>query len=1607
MAFVHLHTHSHYSLLQSPAKVNEILDRVKELGMDTIAVTEYASLYSAVEFTVMAKDRGMRAIIGCELFVSPVPIEDIATHNAEAHNLTLLATDTEGYKNLMRLITKAQLDGLIADKPRVDKKTLAEHAKGIIALSGCLDGEIPQKIIRNDLAGAKKSAEEYREIFGADNFFFELQSHPRVVEQERVNRALKTLSKELGIPLVATADIHTVREEDAPVQDLMICIKDNRKEYENDRRTMTDFDLWIKSEEEMRAAFPDTPEAIDNTAKIAERCHFKLTLGEISLPHYPLPEGRTPMEELRMLAEKGLAKRFPDGVPDGYRERLDYELSVIEKMGYPEYFLIVQDFINWARSDGIVVGPGRGSAAGSFVSYLTGITNIDPVKYSLLFERFLNPERVSMPDVDMDFADDRRDDVLRYCREKYGWDHVAHIITFGTMAARAAIRDVGRAMGLSYGFCDQVAKLIPMFSSIDGALQEAPDFKTLYNQNEDARRLIDNAKRLEGVCRHASVHACGVVITKDPVVEYTPVQRIAGDTDPHSICTQYSSSTKTSYVEKIGLLKMDFLGLKNLTIIQNTLRILKKVRDVDIDIETLPLDDEDTYKLLQRGETTGVFQLESSGMKRYLKLLKPTVFEDIVAMVALYRPGPMDWIPDFIAGKHGTKKVKYLNPKLEPILQNTYGVAVYQEQVMQIAQALAGFSLGEADILRKAMGKKILELIKEQREKFIAGCEKTGVGKKIGEQVFTFIEPFAGYGFNRCVTADTRLRRRRKRNLHETEKILKESNAYFWDAAFVYEEINIAHIKKGDEVASLEQKKGTFVWSKVHALLPNGIRPLLRITTLSQKTIRTTENHPYLTQKKETLQKKKQKNQKLYRFETDLSMKIENSNADTIIAIANNETSFTISLSKKVKQALWNKFRKNAPKKFAPTLYACLIVDAITQTEKQVHELVIDTDYLGHDATIARIIRNAYPSLEISFASVGKKSPAHFAAYGVHIKRKSADKAVSLDTLSTQMKNALPTSFPSHKRESSESHQAFFSKFSIENKEDFVKGGRWITASKLRIGQMIAVAHGNTPVWEKIVSIRELPQESVYDLEIDGTHNFIGNDIVAHNSHAACYALIGYQTAYLKAHYPAEFMAALLTSDQDNSDRVAIEVSECRDMGITVLPPNINESFEEFAVLKQEESTEYKVQSTEEIQNEKHTVQENPTSKSKIQNSSPLSDATLYSLPPTHSAIIRFGLNAIKNVGKPVAKAIVEERKRGGKYISIANLAERVRMRDLNKKSIESLAKVGAFDGVAERNEVLQNIESILNFIKLLSAQKNTEQVSLFDGTSVAAPTIHLKSVPAAKKDERLLWERQLLGLYVSDHPTRDYEEYLDRTTTRLDRLSSDMIQETITIGGIITGGKKIYLKDQKQMYFAMIENTRGKIECVVFPRTYEQTTTSWDNDRLVLVRGKLSDKDGQYKLLAESIKTLSPEEVITLKRIEATRKKYARKEEKSAECGVQNTEAQENQNSSSAREGMSSPRDGGIETPAAQKEESASQTHRVQEPAIPYVSQGNRILLAIPDGTAKETLHALSESLRALPAGNTPVSLLVNQKEVSTSFSVTATEEQELELRKILEKQN
>lgn len=1086
MSFVHLHNHSHYSLLDGLTKIDELIARAKEQGSPAIALTDHGSMYGIIEFYQKAKKEGIKPIIGVEAYLTANSRHDKKTRDdARNSHLVLLAKNEIGYQNLIKLVSIAHLEGFYY-KPRIDWELLEEYHEGLIALSACLGGEIPRLIRNNKISKAKKRILEYDKLFGRGNFYLELQDHPELEGQMEVNEALIKLAKETAVPLVATNDSHYLKKEDDVAQDILLCIQNKKKITDNDRMKMIGFgDYSIRSNTEMIAAFSHVPEAIENTLKIAEACNVEIKLGDTQLPYFKVPEGYDGNSYLRKICEVGLVKRYglikeADGfkleegrevIPHGLdlekiTSRLNYELEVIANMGWPSYFLIVADFVTWSREQKIVVGPGRGSAAGSLVCYLSGITNLDPLQYDLLFERFLNPDRVSMPDIDLDFADARRAEVINYVSEKYGHDHVAQIITFGTMAARAAIRDVGRVLDVPYDYCDKISKSIPMFMKLAEALETVPEVKEMYANEPEAKKVLDYAKKLEGVARHSSTHACGVLITKSPLTDYVPIQYVSSA--DQSIVSQYSLHP----VEDLGLLKMDFLGLKNLTIIEASLKIIKNTRGQEIDIDKIPLDDKLAYQLFRKGETTGVFQFESSGMKRYLKELKPTEFEDIIAMVALYRPGPMEWIPDYVARKNGKKKVSYLHEKLEPILARTYGVAIYQEQVMQIARSLAGFTPGEADVLRKAMGKKIASLLAEQKEKFVDGCVKNGIYKELAEQVYSFIEPFAGYGFNR--------------------------------------------------------------------------------------------------------------------------------------------------------------------------------------------------------------------------------------------------------------------------------------------------------------------------------------------------------------SHAACYALIGYQTAYLKAHYPTEFMAALLTADQGDTDRIAIEIEECRNMGLKIMPPDINESFATFTVVSSGTKDNKPVLAGEKIDT------------------------------------IRFGLRAVKNVGEHIVEEIIRERKANGSYSDIFNLLERVTDKDLNKKSLESLIKCGAFDTLGDRSTFLANLEKLLNYNKEVAKDKNSNQVSLFANVlNIELPKITLEEAAPIDQNEKLSWEKELLGLYVSEHPYNMFRPHLANYTISITRLKGHRGDARIITAGIISSIKKILTKKGESMLFVKVEDSLMSLEFLVFPRTYKETEAIWLPGQAVIAAGAISEKDSDVKFLVDQARAL------------------------------------------------------------------------------------------------------------------------------------------------------
>ncbi|MCL4403763.1 DNA polymerase III subunit alpha [Patescibacteria group bacterium] len=1047
MKFVHLHVHSHFSLLDGLAKIDPLVGKTKEYGMEALALTDHGNLYGAVEFYKKAVKAGIKPIIGVEAYIAPFGhLNKRPKMDEKRFHQVLLAKNEVGWKNLIQLVTVSNLEGFYY-KPRIDKELLEKYHEGLIALSGCFSGEVPKLIAAKNIAEAEKVAKWYKDLFGED-YYIELQPH-----DTELHEALIAIARKLKIELIATQDVHYVEKDDKTAHEILLAVQTQSKLDDEDRLSLKNYDVSLLSPEEMAKKFEHLPEAIENTVKIAEKCDWKLTLGKLHLPKFPVPDGKTSLAYLKELVAERLPRRYPNVTPE-IKERLDMEIGVIEKTGYADYFLIVQDYVNWAKTHGIVVGPGRGSAAGSIVSYILGITGIDPIHYELLFERFLNPDRIQAPDIDIDFTDTRRDEVLAYVREKYGEDHVAQIITFGTMMARAAVRDTTRAMGFPYSVGDQIAKLIPFNMNLKQALEAEPDLKALEKRDGDVKKILENAVKLEGTARHASVHACGVVVAPEPLTNFMPIQR-APQSD-EAILTQFEGHA----VEDLGLLKMDFLGLKNLTIIEKTLRLIQEDKGERIDIDHLPLEDKETYKLFQTGDTTGVFQFESAGMRRYLKELKPTELEDIIVMVALYRPGPMELIPSYIKRKHGLEKVEYLHPKLEPILKSTYGVGIFQEQMMRIARDLAGFTLAEADTLRKAIGKKIKALLDEQQEKLVKGMVKNGIAPKTAEAIWELFPPFARYGFNR--------------------------------------------------------------------------------------------------------------------------------------------------------------------------------------------------------------------------------------------------------------------------------------------------------------------------------------------------------------SHAACYAVVSFETAYLKAHYPVEFMTSLLNVSGTDIERINFLVGETKKMGINVLPPDIDQSFQGFAV---------------------------------------------------DGKNIRFGLLAIKNVGGNIVDVIIAERAKGGPFTDLSNFLSRIQNRDLNKKSLESLIKAGAFDSFGtDRGQLLENLEDMVKFNQVARKSATSNQDSLFGGTATFTSLRLRPSAPVAK-NVMLSWEKDLLGLYLTDHPLNGHNGNIGaRTKTIGYALALPKTGERslkFSIAGVISAAKKIITKKGQPMLFVTLEDKENSMEALVFNGVLEKNQDAWTDGAAVVVDGFVSWKNGETKFIVDSVKVL------------------------------------------------------------------------------------------------------------------------------------------------------
>ena len=1103
--FVHLHNHTHYSLLDGLTKIPDLVDFVKESGMESVAVTDHGTMSGLVELYKTARDNNIKPILGLEAYVAARKYTDKdPARDKERFHITLLAMNKKGFENLCRMMTEAEINGTYY-KPRIDHDLMEQYNEGIICLSGCASSEISVKLKENDYAGAKKLVDWYSKVF-KDRFYLEMQDHGHPdspthwEDQNRINQGLQKIAKETGLPLVITCDGHYLKHEDQDAHEILLCIGTAANLSDKNRMSLSDFELHVIPPQDIINRWgKDFPEAIRNTKRIAERCNVDLNLGQILIPKFPgIPKGDDEKSYLDKLVFRGLVFRYGGKTEKETEnlsvkecrnilekvdrkdvlERIDYELSVVDHMGYNGYFLIVQDFINWGKRQRIVYGPGRGSAAGSILAYALRITELDPLKYDLLFERFLNPDRVSMPDIDTDIQDTRRDEVIKYCTEKYGRGRVSNIVTFGKMMAKNAVRDVARVLEVPYAESDRIAKLVPdpvmgHHVHLKDAIKDVPDLKHEYETNPTAKNVIDFASRLEGTIRSHGVHACGVIIAPDDLVKFLPLEvaKKRGADNEEVLAAQFPMTQ----VEELGLLKMDFLGLSNLSVINNALRMIRKVYGKDVDMYSLPLDDEQTYALLQRAETTGVFQLESDGMKRYLKDLKASTFEDIIAMVALYRPGPMQFIDSFIRRKHGKEPITYLHPGLEPALKNTYGILIYQEQFMQISREWCGFTGGESDTLRKAVGKKKVKLMEELKPKFIKGAvEVGGATEEIAETFWNQLLDFAKYCFNK--------------------------------------------------------------------------------------------------------------------------------------------------------------------------------------------------------------------------------------------------------------------------------------------------------------------------------------------------------------SHAACYALIAYWTAYLKAHYPDAFMAALMTSDMRWTDRLTIEMTECKHMGLKVLGPDINESYGDFAIVKGQKT-------------------------------------------------IRFGLSGIKSMGKAlVEEVVIPERDKNGPFTSVCDFAKRVNSSKFNKRSWEAAIKTGAFDRFGDRSDLLFNLEAIQAYGARCQKDTASGQTSLFDafGLAGAIPEPELKPAPVkAPEKEQLLWEKELLGLYLSAHPLDKYDIYFEEQTHPYSLITAENDNKAVIIGGIITDVRTTITKSKgEKMAFIKIENKTDSQNVVVFPKVYAEFGAKLVQDNVVKISGRVNatDRNGNptpdISVSADTIEVVSDEEL-------------------------------------------------------------------------------------------------------------------------------------------------
>ncbi len=1531
--FVHLHNHTEYSILDGAARIGALFDKAAQLEMPALAVTDHGVMYGAIDFLDAGTRTGVKPIIGAELYIATRSrFEKSSREKDFNHHLTVLAETTEGYRNLMKLVSAGWLDGYYY-RPRVDKEILAEHARGLIGFSGCLAGEVCTALKTGQPAEAERAAAQYRDIFGAANYFIELQNHG-LAEQREVLPQLVGLAGRIGSPLVPTNDLHYTEKRDAPAHDVLLCIQTNAKINEPGRFKFEAEEFYLKSAAEMRELFRDHTEACDNTLAIAERCDVQVEMGTLRLPPFAPPTAESQEAYLQRLVAEGAARRYGDPLPPDVAERVEHELGIIVRMGFAGYFLIVADLISFARSRKIRVGPGRGSAAGSVVSYCLGITDLDPIRYGLIFERFLNPDRRQMPDIDMDFDDRRRAEMIRYATDRYGEDRVAQIVTFGTIKGKQAIRDAARVLDLPYGIGDRLAKMYPppilgkdaplaaCFDrthdwpdpGVNDAFPQAADLRRAYDEDEISRQVLDIARELEGLRRQVSVHAAGVVIGDAPLVNYTPLQRTQDGAG--GIVTQYEMHA----VEDLGLLKMDFLGLRNLTVLEDAVRYIERTRGVALDIDNVPLDDRRSFEMLSRGDTIAVFQLESPGMRDLCKKLRPDRFEDVMALVALYRPGPLGerMHLEYAARKHGQRTVEYLHPDLKPILEETFGIILYQEQALRIAVDMAGFSMAEADTLRKAIGKKIGSVMRAQREMFVSGCTGKGYAKDLADKLWEMIDHFSGYGFNKCLIGSTRIPDATTGRMWTIQELFKEGTRI--------------------EVSSLNAH-GKRVSAPIGEVWFNGAKPVFRLKTRLGREIIATDNHPFYAADGWRMLRELHVGDRIaaprslpvgdatwpqhklvtlgwvlsegntchpsgfYLYSTDSRQAREMEEA-----VARFDDTATTARMRRGLHEIYvrsllsgdGRFREGENGNGAPRSGARLWLESLGLVDHgattkfvpcEVFELRAEdlavfvgrlwsgdgfvssgTNLIPFYATSSRQLASDLQDLLLRLGIISRVSVKSFKyrsgtkqGFTVHVADpESVERFVAvigphlvgrddqLQHLAARLAR-MPAS-----RSSKDVVPVGVRR--ILQEEKVLSGLRWTdieTATGLsmreisRNGNMkkrgfrrstvLALAeHFDSDVlrdwatadiyWDTIVSIEPAGEEETFDLEVPGTHNFVAEGLYVHNSHSCGYAFIAYQTAYLKANHPVEYMAALLTSVKDKQDRTALYLAECRTMGITVDPPDVN-----------------------------------------------LSQSDYTPLSPSNGkpGEIRIGLSAIRNVGENVVAEIIRERERGGPFASFADFCHRVDPAALNKRLIESFVKAGAFDslGLNRADFLTWGTDTRTGEARLVLSEtagkmldgaaddrrKEQEgQSSLFGAEEKQAlMTVNGPSPSDADmpRSALLAAEKEMLGLYVSDHPLLEVERALRASTdTPIADCASAPEGSTRTVGGLVSRLAKKFTKKGEAMAVVMLEDLAGAIEVVVFPSSYEKFAPLLAKDAIVCVKGKIDLRDDAPKLVALEI---------------------------------------------------------------------------------------------------------------------------------------------------------